>query len=215
MNIQRFMFLKCVICAILPVAVLPPKAHAASDKYKQHPGYVDGSAFVELAGEEGNLVEVSLHGPLLEQACRAIAKDNEPIGAFVKQIVSISAVVIEKPTDSDKALGEMKEIAAELDDNGWDRLGRVREEGTEVWVYVLANEDDEVLDGLTVMFTEPNEIGFVNLAGRIDLELIGEFGGSIKLPGLDQLGNEDWEKEIQRYEESRHEEKSEDKDDTD
>ena len=46
----------------------------------------------------------------------------------------------------------------------------------------------EELEGLTVIVSEGNdELVFANIAGRIDLELVGRIAKHLGVPGLDEL----------------------------
>ncbi len=52
-------------CCLLLMLVSSP-AVAEKKSLDQVPGYVDGAAFVELAGDDAVTVEISIHGGLLK-----------------------------------------------------------------------------------------------------------------------------------------------------
>jgi hypothetical protein len=196
--------------------LLLPAAYSAGaeEERTRHPGFVDGSAFAELAGEEGKLVEVSLHGPLLKQVAKAMARKGKDsgIGSFLEGVVSISAVVVEEPLDPGAARDRMRGMAEKMEKARWEHIARVREAEEDVWVYVLYDERGENLNGLTVLVSGSDELVFVNLAGRIDLGLIGDLAAGADIPGLDDLFDEDVTRSLREYEKSRSRGEEEDKD---
>lgn len=164
---------------------------ASASEPNKHRGYVDGSAFADLADEDDKLIEVTIRGPLLKIASKAISSEDEDLGEFLDQIVSINAVIVETDKDADHIARLIGEMTERLEDRNWERLARIREDDTNVAVYVLY--DDEVIDGITVFVSEGDEIVFANIAGRIDLALIGNLGSKLHIPGLEALSGGDWE----------------------
>lgn len=163
---------------------------ASASEPSKHRGYVDGSVFAELAEDDDRLIEVTIRGPLLKIASKAIAIEDEALGEFLDQIVSINAVIVETDKDVDRVARLIREITERLEDRDWERLARIREDDTNITVYVLY--DDEVIDGITVFVSEGDEIVFANIAGRIDLALIGNLGSKLHIPGLKALAGGDW-----------------------
>lgn len=183
------------LAAVASVVVLTA-APAEAGKIDRHPGYVDPAPFIELAGDDGHLVEISISGPILKQVSRALTKKSSELSSLLDGIVAINAVIIGS-TDGDDALEAMRACSAELDDRGWERLARVRDPGNEVGVYIVYGDDEEHIEGLTVtVFESDGELIFVNLAGRIDLEIIGSLGAHAGIPGLDALEELEWGDEI-------------------
>jgi hypothetical protein len=88
----------------------------------------------------------------------------------------------------------INKMTADLVDRGWEKIARVRENDDNISVLFLM--DDDAIAGITVMVAdggENAEVIFVNVAGRIDLELLGEMGMKVGLPGLEALGDIDWQ----------------------
>ena len=172
----------------------------AGDTHRTHPGYIEGSHFVELADPNGRLIEVTLHGKLLNLLCtRAIRRHDEQLADILDGLVSMQAVIAEftAPEDAESAVHEstrqraehhVREVARQLERDGWERFVRVRESDREEYLaFVRINRQEEV-DGLVVMgFTGGRELLFVNLAGTIDMDAVAVLGERFDVPGLDNL----------------------------
>ena len=158
--------------ALIMLALAPPaSAQRRTRDADRHPGYVDGSAFAELAGEDDNVIEISISGSLLKVLSSAISAKNEELGDILSGIVSISAVVVELGDgNGDKAARLARSTAKELIGDGWDQLVRVQQKG-DANVLVLAHHDDEEIDGLVVLVVEgDDQVVFANIAGTLDSE---------------------------------------------
>lgn len=180
------------IAAAISVTTSPVMARHG-DK-EDHRGYVDGSAFAELAGDEGTLIEVSISGALLKTVAAAMTQDNEALGSLLGGIVSINAVVVEDADNKDGSAAKMaNDIAGDLKKDGWDQVARVREHGENVTVMVLLDDKHEgSLAGITVMVVESGgSIVFANIAGQIDLSIVSKLAQGLSIPGLEQLANLD------------------------
>ncbi len=202
MNERKLRSVKSLgLVAATVVGMASASALARDGDHKRHRGYVDGSAFAALASEDGTLIEVSINGPLLKTVASALGEENEEIAGFLGGIVSISAVVIEDADDDDgDARAMAAKIADDLKEDGWDQVARVREGDESVTVLVLLDDKHEgSLAGITVMVSEgEGEIVFANIAGRIDLSLVGKFAHGFGLPGLDQLVGMDLEDAVKK-----------------
>lgn len=165
--------------ALALLAPMPASAQLLADV----DGYVDGTTFVEMVGEDGVTVEVNLHGPLL----RALTAFDPDLKRLVGGLESIHAVVID--LDDREAAARVGDTVSALEKKlrgrGWERLATVRERNSRVTVLVL--NDDETIRGLTVMSVDGGELAFANIAGVIDLAAISELGEAMDLPGLDAL----------------------------
>ncbi len=178
--------------ALIMLALTPPaSAQARRRSAERHPGYVDGSAFAELAGEDDNVIEISISGSLLKVLSSAISAKNEELGDILSGIVSISAVVVELGDgNGDKAARLARSTAKELIGDGWDQLVRVQQKG-DANVLVLAHHDDEEIDGLVVLVVEgDDQVVFANIAGTLDLANLAKIGMNFDVAGFEQLSDE-------------------------
>jgi hypothetical protein len=151
----------------------------------KHPGFVDGSAFLALAGEDTTTVEVNLHGSIL----RAVLAFDPELKELVAGLESIHAVILgyEENGRAAKALDLMRRTERKLIDRDWEVLTRVKDGESNVTVLVL--NDEESIQGLVVLVADAggHEVVFANIAGTVDLAAIAKLGESLEIPGLDQV----------------------------
>ena len=200
---NRIKSVSCVLSAALIVLTLAPQASAqrrSRDRDRgQHPGYVDGSAFAELAGDDDNVIEISISGSLLKLLSGAISEKSEELGDVLSGIHSINAVVVElSGGNNDKAVRLARSTAEELTGDGWDQLVRVQQKG-DANVLVLAHYDDEEIDGLVVLVVEgDDQVVFANIAGTIDLANLARIGMNFDVSGLEELSEEIIKQAVQK-----------------
>lgn len=194
MNMQAFhpgqrtsgLWLIPVVALFTPIGVTT--AQALERDRDHHRGYVDGSVFAELANEDDTLIEISIQGPLLRMVANAVGHESSVLAEFLGQIISINAVVLELEGDRKRLQPTVDKLVKLLQDKGWERIARVQDDDSNVVVFVLYDSRMEELEGLTVIVSEGSEeLVFANIAGRIDLELVGRIGKQLGMPGLDEL----------------------------
>lgn len=184
-----------VIASAIGLAATPGLAKERN--FKNHPGYVDGSAFAKLAEDAETLIEVSINGVLLRTIANSLGQENEELGDLLSGIVSISAVVMEDGSRQDDAIDLAAEIAEDLENDGWERIARVRDGDDNVTIMVLVSEDDDTIAGITVMVSEKGgHVVFANIAGSIDLGAIAKLSGGLNIPGLEHLAGADFHKAV-------------------
>lgn len=187
MKNTKISLLTAMVSCLLLVLVSSPVI-AESKSLDEVPGYVDGAAFVELAGDDAVTVEISIHGGLLKMLGSVDPELEELMGG----LESIHAVILEAKDDETaaKILDLMRRIERRLLGQGWERLARVRDDDSEVKVLVL--NDEEAILGLVVMVAgDDGEFVFANIAGTLNLAAIKTLGESLDIPGLNELGNGD------------------------
>jgi len=107
------------LAAALAVAIAP-YALAAERAPSRHRGLVDGSAFAALAGEDSEVVEISIQAPLLRALSRVDAED-EGLGGFFRKLESVSAYVVgldHDPRRTERATRMVREMEAKLEREG-------------------------------------------------------------------------------------------------
>jgi hypothetical protein len=173
--------------AVLAVALAAGTALALDPAIADLPGYVDGSAFVELADPDGTLVEISLSGKILKPFC-GVLKKHDPDLEIACGLDWIGAIVLEFDEPSEN-LSKAKQLVIDTEerllDRGWERLARVQEGDEIVRVLMLVN--DETVSGLLVLVVEESEIVFANVAGDIDMNQLGALAEKMDLPGLGDI----------------------------
>jgi len=187
-----------IAAALILVLVASPGATAAGAAHTRHPGYVDGSRFVEFADRDGKLIEVTLHGRLLKLlGHRAIRRHDKNLADILEGIESLHAVIAEIPESESRAKTAARaremvgKVGRTLIDDGWERFVRVRDDKEEILAFAHISPRDEI-DGLVVMgITGGTELLFVNIAGEIDMEAVTMLGERFGLPGLDGMPTDD------------------------
>jgi len=182
-------FASILLALAVGLAVAGSPAHAGDRDTAGVRGFVDGSAFGRLAGEDSELVEIHL-GPALLGAIARGAKDDPDAAALLGGLRSVSAYIVGLGGDPDrtaKAMKLLREIEEQLERNGWERLARVREKGERVNVFVLGN--GAAVEGLVVLVFDKDDgrVVFANLAGSLDLAKLGSIQDALDVPGLDEL----------------------------
>lgn len=169
--------------ALAVLLLLAATAPVAAGSPAKVPGYVDGDRFLEIAGEDNLQVEVSISRSLLKAAIRGFDAD---IQELLGGIESIHAIILDldgvERVDDLRAL--IRSTGKRLQNEGWERLARVREDDTEVTVLVL--NDDVYIQGLVVMVVDrdENQLVFANIAGQLDLAAIESLQQAFDVPGL-------------------------------
>jgi hypothetical protein len=170
--------------------VAASSGRGAGSEAAELPGFVDGSAFSELAGDDGEVVEVNLGPSLLGALARGASKDPDA-SSVLSGLRSVTAYILDLKKDADrtaKAARLVQDMEGKLQRGGWERLARVRDKSERVDVFALT--PNKTIEGLVVLVInmEDGEVVFANLAGTIDLAKIGDMENTLHVPGLDKVG---------------------------
>jgi len=172
------------VALALVASLLGPNAVAQGKS--RGPGYVDGSQFLDLVGDESVVVEVSLGKAIL----RPIVNGDPDLKRLAGGLESIYTLILDlsDPEIAERVRDEVRKTERRLTSKGWERIARIQDEGAQIKILVLLNEDEETISGLVVMVldTDDDEPGFVfaNVAGVIDLAALEELGEAFDVPGL-------------------------------
>ncbi|ANM31511.1 hypothetical protein ABI59_20980 [Acidobacteria bacterium Mor1] len=196
------MKLRCLaVCVLLLVALAAfdgPRAQGGHSR-----GFVDGTQFIDLVGEDALSVEVRLPRSLLRLACAV----DEDLCELVDELELIHAVVLDlsEVREAERMMDDLRQRISAIDKRlrgkGWERIAMVREGRETVRVLILNTE--ETVDGLLVMMVDDEEMVFANLAGTIDLRQLAETMDHFDLPGTEKF---DWE-EVEREQRKRRKDK--------
>ena len=173
-----------LFCAVLVVGLAGPTW--AQGEYRKHPGYVDGSKLLAMADEDTGTVEVSLNGALL----RALISFDPELKEIASGLESIHAIVLDMGDEDENRWARGRELLLETEKSlvrqNWQRITKIQDEGTQV--SVLALSDEETIHGLVVLVAgDDGELVVANIAGDIDLAALAKLGEKLDIPGLDQL----------------------------
>jgi hypothetical protein len=80
-----------------------------------------------------------------------------------------------------------KETTKQLDEKGWERIVRVREDEENVDVYLRPSDDYESILGIVVMVASWDEAVFVNIVGEINPEDVSRLGEHFDIDELDDV----------------------------
>ncbi|MDP6414427.1 MAG: DUF4252 domain-containing protein [Gammaproteobacteria bacterium] len=181
MKILGRLLLPLVCIGMIPIAM------AADNGVADHPGYVDYSVLTSITNIEPT-VEVSLKAPILNMITNLIRSEDEEAANFVSKLLLFTVNVFESDAiDVDEIAGSMNEIADDLDQRGWERVVRVREDPDHVDVYFRLSDDADVMYGIAVMVAAPGETVLVNIVGDISTNDISALGQRFDIDELVDL----------------------------
>jgi hypothetical protein len=186
--------LRWLTAGLAVVILLAPSIAVSGERDRSRaPGYVDGSEFAALAsGEDDELVEISVSGALLSALAKGIGGNGNGVGQLVAGLDWIGAVIAGAEGQGDRASKLVRKKESDLLGKGWERLAMVKEAGS--YVSVLIRHDEDVISGLVVMVKEDDQVVFTNIAGVLDLALIGQLGSTMDIPGLEHVKPPDTDK---------------------
>ncbi len=178
--------IKQMVVGVVALMLVTP-AWAADNSLRDHPGYVDFSSLTSQASSEPT-VEISLRAPILAMMTNLIRNEDEMAADFVSKLLRVSVNVFESDAvDVSEIADSMSEIAESLDDQGWERVVRVRENGEHVDIYMRLSNDGELIHGITIMVAEPGDTVMVNIVGEISGNDIAALGRRFDIDELTDL----------------------------
>lgn len=138
-------------------------------------------------------VEIDLNPTMLGFLGAAAQSADPQAASALKGITSVRVFVYEGLGDElQDVLAFVEKTSASLESAGWHAAVRVREQGEQVRIYMkpsapAAGIPAGTLDGITVMVTDSgaaDEAVFVNIAGKIQPEQLGQVVGSFGMQGV-------------------------------
>lgn len=182
-----------LLASLLMLAVTTAAASQGKKKedFTKHPGYVSFEGLGPFEDEEA-MVEIDLTEALLNMASKMVHGSDPELSDVLSKLklVRVQKFALEE-RDVEDVEKKVNDMAAKLEQDGWMRVVRVREEADHVHVYFKL--DDEILQGITVMAVENwDTAAFVNIVGEIDPEQIGRLGAKFNIDELHDI-HLDWE----------------------
>jgi hypothetical protein len=192
--------LKIACSAALAVMFLAGAA-AAQDvdpKIKRLPGYVDFQATKLFKGEEAR-VEVFLKEPMLKLVSKFIEQEDQELYDILSKLKLVRVQVFDVDDAKVREFNEItKKTTAMLDEKGWERIVRVREDDENVDVYLRPSENYESILGIVVMVAEHEEAVFINVVGEIHPDDVARLGDHFDIHELEGLEGEIKKKKSRR-----------------
>ena len=87
----------------------------------------------------------------------------------------------------------MSDIARGLEQQDWERVVRVREEDEHVDVYFRLSDNSDMIYGIAIMVSQPDEVVMVNIVGDIsanDISALGRRFDIDELAKMDHAGHD-------------------------
>ena len=119
--------------------------------YKKHPGYVNFDA-LNMFGEDEAKVEVFLKNPLLNLAAAFVKGEDPELYEILNKLKLVRVLVYDIDTSMARKVAEVSsETAKDLDNRGWERIVRVREDDERIDIYVKPSSSYDQIQGIVVM----------------------------------------------------------------
>ena len=175
-SFSRFIALGSFIAGTASFAVAAPSA-----------GYVDFGSFAPSEGHQ--YVEVDLDGSLLKLAAAFANQQDDELGKLVANLERVRVNVLGLSEETrDATLARVKQIRAQLDQQGWKRVVTVKGNGKEDVAIFLKQGADDAVHGVVVTVVEDNkEAVLINVVGNVKLEQIASIGERLDLEPLRKL----------------------------
>jgi hypothetical protein len=152
------------ILAGIMTAMLALPAMAQEDALKDFPGYVDFGELNSIFGEP--TVQISIGASLLGLVGSLSASEDPEAAEMFKRLNGVRVNVFENQKIPAEGLDLVKDISAQLSDQGWESVVTVNSAEEQVRIFMMINGDQ--VEGITVMAVEEGEAVFVNVIGNIN-----------------------------------------------
>ncbi len=179
-------FLNRTVCLLL-VCVSAVAVRAADRSVEDLPGFVDFSSLRAMASVEP-IVEISLKAPLLNMMTNLVRSEDAEAAEFISKLFRVTVNVFESDDIDVLAIAaSMNLISQDLDEKGWERVVRVRDQEEHVDIYFRFSEDANRIQGIAIMVAEPGETVLVNIVGDISVDDISALGERFDIDELSDL----------------------------
>src|SRR5690606_2693248 len=154
--------------AVVAVLALCGAAHAQ--------GYFDFDSVPAFPGDPS--VQVDLNGAMLGMAAAAADAKDPAIAQLLSGIEGVRLRAYPALQDTAAVLSYIDDASGRLERDGWARVVSVQDDEHNVRVY--ARMEGDVMNGLTIMALSDEGVAFVNVAGRITAEQLGQIAAAAK-----------------------------------
>lgn len=154
------------------------------------PGAIDLTGLSASASKKGQFVEVRLTPALIQLAAR-LAADSEPdVARLIAKLQSVHVNVVSLADDNrDKVSDQIVGIRTKLDEDGWERVVTVRDNGADIAVH-CRTRGTEAVEGLVVSIMDGGkEAILVNVVGDIQPEELSRIGARLGIDPLKKAGD--------------------------
>jgi hypothetical protein len=160
-------------------------------------GYVD---FGKLSpgGSGSEFVEVNINSNIVAMVSRLAGKAQPDVSKLLQGLHSIRVNVIGLTDENrDEVQNRVKDIRAQLDTQGWERVVTVQEKKQDVGVF-LKTRGGEAVEGVVVTVLDgKKEAVLINIVGDIKPEELGAIGERFNIDPLKKLGKKSQSKKAE------------------
>lgn len=147
------------------------------------PGYVDFSALDKITEEAK--VEVNLKSPMLGLVSKVLGHEDPELRDMLANLKLIRVRVYDLTPQIEKEfLAAGTATTTRLDQSGWERIVRVREDNERVDIYFKPSSNVEWIDGVLIIAVD-TEAAFVNIVGTIRPEHVSRIGAHFDIDDID------------------------------
>ncbi len=171
--------------AVVILAILSSGAGvAAEEALESHPGYFSLDE-LGIVDPDRSSVDINLQGAMLRLVGAAVLQEEPALAQLVSQMKAMRVLVAPVDgLDPEKTEAAIAGGVTKLEGKGWQRVVRVKEDDEQVHVYL--KEAAGEIEGLTLFVFDPSdELTLINIAGRIDVELLGALSQAFDIPPLE------------------------------
>ena len=154
-----------VLCALFTMPVL-----AQEDELKKLEGYIDFGDLSATYGEPS--IQISIGGSLLRFAGLMTENSDPEASDLMSGLKGIRVLGYEVDNDQEVAREKFAEVKNSLKSRGWEPVVQINERDEQVLVYMKLEND--IMDGMTVMTVDGEEVMFINIIGQIDPRQVGK-----------------------------------------
>lgn len=169
-----------LLAALLLVAA-PIASHAQA-------GRIDLPSFDYLAKKAIDTVNISLDPSLLQLAAQFINNDHDPDADAVKGVIGgLQGIYVRRfrfATDHAYPQADVDRVRKQIDAAGWTRLVSIHDSQQSQNVEIRALRQNNRIEGLVILVTNPREFAIVNIVGSIDLAKLSQLQGKFGVPNL-------------------------------
>lgn len=154
-----------LVCALLAMPVL-----AQEDELKKLDGYIDFGDLSATYGEPS--IQISIAGALLRFAGMMTESSDPEASNIMSGLKGVRVLGYPIDHDPEVARAKFAEVKSTLKSKGWEPVVQVNEKDEQVLIYMKLVDD--VMDGMTVMTVDNEEVMFINIIGQIDPRQVGK-----------------------------------------
>jgi hypothetical protein len=144
---------------------------------------LDLSILDRLAAKAKSAVNVSLDEEKLKFASAFLSSDDPNQSAarnLVGALKGVNVRVLEFDQPGAFSAADLEGIRSQLRGGGWSRIVEARDGDQLAEVYFFTK--DKIMNGITIIASEKRELTVVNIAGPIDMKMLGSLAGKFGIP---------------------------------